>query len=148
VQSASFSLLILRLAGRMSLCRVSAAEHASLVQRLAESFNDKRKKGLAKLHGSGFGGSGYRFDLHEDDVHNAIKKRHAIEYKQPGDEDAEAPRIPGSGALVPAGGGSDAFDVGRGQYPPEPRIGGAKFSAVEAPPEVANVSEVRLEGLP
>ena len=57
-----------------------------VMQRLATKFSDKRKKGLVKSHGSGYGGSGFRFDFHEDDAHNAIKHRHALEWKQPNDD--------------------------------------------------------------
>lgn len=112
------------------------------MQRLADKFNDKKKKGLVKAHGSGFGGSGFRFDFHEDDAHNAIKKRHAIEYKTPGDDegggDAAAARGKEDMANAWAGAEASAADV-RGQ-------GAAKYtytSLTEQPPEVANISDVR-----
>lgn len=125
------------------------------VQRLADRYNDKRKKGLVKGHGSGFGGRGFRFDFHEDDAYDAIKKRHAIEFKQPGDEApapqaaTAAPAPAAAAADGPAGGidpEQEAAAANANTGLPEARgvAGGAKFSAVaDLPPEFANVSEER-----
>ncbi len=41
---------------------------------LAEEFANKRKAGTAQAHGSGFGGSGFKFDAAEDDRHRNERK--------------------------------------------------------------------------
>eukprot|EP00884_Botryococcus_braunii_P023090 jgi/Botrbrau1/9465/Bobra.0252s0086.1 len=41
---------------------------------LAESFNAKRKAGTAHAHGSGYGGSGFKFNLEEDEQRRAARK--------------------------------------------------------------------------
>jgi ATP-dependent RNA helicase DDX46/PRP5 len=41
---------------------------------MAESFQGKRKAGLVQAHGSGYGGSGYKFDATEDDSKKAERK--------------------------------------------------------------------------
>ena len=64
------------------------------VQKLADRFNERRKKGLAKAHGSGYGGSGFSFDVEEESAHNAHKKTLALEYRQPGDHDGDDNRDP------------------------------------------------------
>lgn len=108
------------------------------MQKLADGFKAKRKKGLARLHGSGFGGSGFKFDQHEDDVHTAIKKRHAIEYRQPGDEAAVKPDAAAAAAHQDA---MQRFDDGVGGD--GGRITAKYATTVEPPPEVLNISEVR-----
>ena len=60
------------------------------MQELCKGFEAKRKQGKAVLHGSGYGGSGFRFDQHEDDVHLAIKMRHAVDLKAPADDGDDA----------------------------------------------------------
>jgi ATP-dependent RNA helicase DDX46/PRP5 len=47
---------------------------------LAEAFARKRKDGTAQAHGSGFGGSGFKFNLLEDGKTKAERKAQAIEY--------------------------------------------------------------------
>lgn len=41
---------------------------------MAESFGVKRKAGTAQAHGSGFGGTGFKFDKAEDDRHQNERK--------------------------------------------------------------------------
>ena len=102
---------------------------------MADKFNDKKKRGLVKGHGSGFGGSGFRFDFHEDDAHNAIKKRHAIEFQPQGDNASAA-----DGAAKEA--------TKETMQAAESAIvrteASAKYATtVEQAPEVAHMSEVR-----
>lgn len=44
------------------------------LEALAEGFNTKRKAGTAQAHGSGFGGSGFKFDAAEEQEHKAERK--------------------------------------------------------------------------
>ena len=46
---------------------------------IAEEFEKKRKAGLARGHGSGFGGSGYKFTAAEDDMFRSLQKAAARE---------------------------------------------------------------------
>jgi len=48
-----------------------------LLQALADAFNAKRKAGLVQGHGSGYGGSGYKFDKEEDAQVKAARKSKA-----------------------------------------------------------------------
>ena len=41
---------------------------------LAESFGAKRKAGTAQAHGSGYGGSGFKFDTLEEEERRAVRK--------------------------------------------------------------------------
>jgi ATP-dependent RNA helicase DDX46/PRP5 len=41
---------------------------------LANSFNEKRKTGQVQQHGSGYGGSGYKFNSEEDEQRKAARK--------------------------------------------------------------------------
>ena len=41
---------------------------------MADSFEAKRKAGTAQQRGSGFGGSGFKFDASEDNAVKAYKK--------------------------------------------------------------------------
>ncbi|KAL6183905.1 hypothetical protein ACLB2K_045315 [Fragaria x ananassa] len=47
---------------------------------LADSFMAKVKQGLAQAHGTGYGGSGFKFNVEEDEVRRAAKKAQAKEY--------------------------------------------------------------------
>lgn len=47
---------------------------------LAESFDKKKKAGTAKTHGSGFGGSGFKFDEAEEKKVKEMKKKAAKEF--------------------------------------------------------------------
>ena len=44
------------------------------LQQLADQFTQKKSKGLALAHGSGYGGSGFKFDEHEEDERKALRK--------------------------------------------------------------------------
>lgn len=44
------------------------------LEALAEAFQVKRKAGTAQAHGSGFGGSGFKFDAAEEQEHRAERK--------------------------------------------------------------------------
>ena len=41
---------------------------------LAESFNGKRARGEAQARGSGYGGSGFKFDVGEEEARNAERR--------------------------------------------------------------------------
>jgi len=56
------------------------------LQSMADAFSKRRAAGLVQAHGSGFGGSGYKFDSAEEDKRIAERKALMAEYKQ-GDED-------------------------------------------------------------
>ena len=47
---------------------------------LAQGFEAKRKAGLVKAHGSGFGGSGFKFNEAEDEMVKMLKKAAAKEF--------------------------------------------------------------------
>ncbi|CAO2826474.1 unnamed protein product [Amaranthus hypochondriacus] len=47
---------------------------------LADGFMAKVKQGLEQTHGTGFGGSGFKFDEQEDEARKAAKKAQAKEY--------------------------------------------------------------------
>ncbi|XP_050376771.1 DEAD-box ATP-dependent RNA helicase 42 [Argentina anserina] len=47
---------------------------------LADNFMAKVKQGLAQAHGTGYGGSGFKFNVEEDEVRRAAKKAQAKEY--------------------------------------------------------------------
>lgn len=44
------------------------------LEAMAESFGVKRKAGTVQAHGSGFGGSGFKFNAEEDERHNNERK--------------------------------------------------------------------------
>jgi len=58
----------------------SGAPIPSDVAALAEGFERKKAAGLAKSHGSGFGGSGFKFDKAEDDMIKALKRATARQF--------------------------------------------------------------------
>lgn len=41
---------------------------------LAENFNGKRARGEAQARGSGYGGSGFKFDAGEEEARNAERR--------------------------------------------------------------------------
>lgn len=41
---------------------------------LAENFNGKRARGEAQARGSGYGGSGFKFDVGEEEARNAERR--------------------------------------------------------------------------
>lgn len=50
------------------------------LKKMAVGFEVKRKAGMVKAHGSGFGGSGYKFDKAEDNLVKKLKKQVAKEF--------------------------------------------------------------------
>lgn len=44
------------------------------LQELADGFLQKKKQGLVQGHGSGYGGSGFKFDDDEEDRRRAARK--------------------------------------------------------------------------
>jgi len=50
------------------------------LKKMAVEFEVKRKAGTVKAHGSGFGGSGYKFDKAEDNLVKKLKKQVAKEF--------------------------------------------------------------------
>lgn len=126
-------------------CAVIAA--AATVQKLADGFADKRKKGLARAHGSGFGGSGFRFNQDEDEAYEAVRKRHAIEYKVDGDDNDKETR---SEAAAAAAAAATAQAYAEAQHAPSAAPSGPRhMPEYLLPEEVAHVSEVRaVRGCP
>ncbi|WIA28105.1 hypothetical protein OEZ86_010685 [Tetradesmus obliquus] len=57
------------------------------LQALADAFQAKRKAGLVQGHGSGYGGSGYKFDKSEDAKIKAARKSKAKEFGIVDDEE-------------------------------------------------------------
>lgn len=75
----------------------SGAPIPSDVAALAEGFERKRAAGLAKSHGSGFGGSGFKFDKAEDDMIRALKRATARQFGVVEEsEEEEEEEVPGS----------------------------------------------------
>ena len=106
------------------------------VQKIADRFNDKRKKGLVKGHGTGFGGRGFKFNDEEDEQYDAVKFRLKAQLTAGGEEGggagAEAARAEVAAAMAASDGAA-------------PAGASAKYAfATELPPEVANMSDVRL----
>jgi superfamily II DNA/RNA helicase len=67
--------------------RESGAPVPEDLQAMADAFGGKRKAGLVQAHGSGYGGSGFKFDASEEDLHKQARKAEAKKY---GAEQAEA----------------------------------------------------------
>lgn len=57
-------------------------EIPSDLQTMCDAFTKKRETGLAQAHGSGYGGSGFKFDAHEENKRLAERKALMAEYKQ------------------------------------------------------------------
>ena len=108
------------------------------MQKLCKGFEAKRKQGKAVLHGSGYGGSGFRFDQHEDDVHLAIKMRHAVDLKAPADDGDDAASNAARAALHTLRKRTEAHGDGEAA-----RIAAKYCATAEQPPECVNVSDVR-----
>ena len=108
------------------------------MQKLCKGFEAKRKQGKAVLHGSGYGGSGFRFDQHEDDVHLAIKMRHAVDLKAPADDGDDAAGDAARAALHTLREHTEAHGDGEAA-----RIAAKYCATAEQPPECVNVSDVR-----
>jgi ATP-dependent RNA helicase DDX46/PRP5 len=80
---------------------------------LADAHMRARKAGTAQAHGSGFGGSGFKFDTLEDGKTKAERKAQAIEYGadtsvlgSSSDEEEEAAEAPGAGIVQTRGAGA------------------------------------------
>jgi ATP-dependent RNA helicase DDX46/PRP5 len=58
----------------MQALKESGAAVPGDLEALAEAFQVKRKAGTAQAHGSGFGGSGFKFDAAEEQEHKAERK--------------------------------------------------------------------------
>jgi len=57
------------------------------LQAMCTSFSKKRDAGLVQAHGSGFGGTGFKFDAKEENQRLADRKALAAEFKQGGGDD-------------------------------------------------------------
>ncbi|KAL6777513.1 hypothetical protein ACKKBF_B21785 [Auxenochlorella protothecoides x Auxenochlorella symbiontica] len=80
--------------------RESGAAVPADLAALAESFEAKRRAGTAKLHGSGFGGSGFKFSSAEDNLVKALRRATAKEYGiVEGDEEEEAEAAEGGDGI-------------------------------------------------
>ena len=90
------------------------------------------------LHGNGYGGSGFRFDQHEDGVHLAIKMRHAVDLKAPANEGDDAAGDAARSALHTLRERTEAHGDGEAA-----RIAAKYCATAEQPPECVNVSDVR-----
>ena len=108
------------------------------MQKLCKGFDAKRKQGKAVLHGSGYGGSGFRFDQHEDGVHLAIKMRHVVDLKAPADDGDDAAGDAARAALHTLREHTEAHGDGEAA-----RIAAKYCATAEQPPECVNVSDVR-----
>lgn len=109
-----------------------------LMQKLCKGFESKRKQGKAVLHSSGYGGSGFRFDQHEDDVHLAIKMRHAVDLKNPAEDGEDTAGDAARAALNTLRERTEAHGDGEAA-----RIAAKYCVTNEQPPECINVSDVR-----
>ncbi|KAF3330340.1 DEAD-box ATP-dependent RNA helicase 42-like protein [Carex littledalei] len=74
---------------------------------LAVKFMAKVKQGTETVHGTGYGGSGFKFNEEEDDARKAVKKAQLKEYgyeedKSDSDSEDEAVRKTGGVATLPA----------------------------------------------
>ncbi|KAJ0559647.1 putative RNA helicase [Helianthus annuus] len=70
---------------------------------LADQFTAKVNKGLVRAHGTGYGGSGFKFNEEEDEVRKAAKKAQAKEYgfeEDKSDSDDESDRVSKSGGDI------------------------------------------------
>ena len=47
---------------------------------IADNFTAKRKRGEVQAHGSGYGGSGFKFDAEEEELRNAERKVQACPF--------------------------------------------------------------------
>lgn len=117
---------------------LQTATTGMLVQKLCKGFESKRKQGKAVLHSSGYGGSGFRFDHHEDDVHLAIKMRHAVDLKNPAEDGDDAAGDAARAALNSLRERTEAHGDGEAA-----RIAAKYCVTAEQPPECVNVSDVR-----
>jgi len=105
------------------------------VAALAESFARQRKDGTAQAHGSGFGGSGFKFSAIEDGGKKAERKAQAIEYgadpnaMASSDDEEEAPAEEEN-----RGGVTQTRGVPAPPPPPATGWGGAALPGAPPPP--------------
>eukprot|EP00210_Caulerpa_lentillifera_P003457 g3299.t1 len=59
------------------------------LQQLSDQFTAKKNKGLAIAHGSGYGGSGFKFDEHEEDERKAVRKAQQREFRMDEESDSD-----------------------------------------------------------
>ena len=85
----------------------SGAAVPSDLAALAEGFERKRKAGTARGHGSGYGGSGFKFNEAEDEMIKSLKKAAAKEFGGGGDDAAAG----GGGGEEGSGGHGDQLDL-------------------------------------
>jgi len=95
----------------------SSAAVPSDLEAMALAFDSKRKAGLAKAHGSGFGGSGFKFDRAEDDQVRAAKKATAREFgivdgSESEEEDDGIREVAATGKAGAAGHPTDEISTG------------------------------------
>ncbi|KAK9806771.1 hypothetical protein WJX72_002237 [[Myrmecia] bisecta] len=87
--------------------RESQAPVPKDLQALADAFNEKRKAGLVQAHGSGYGGSGFKFDNAEDESRKAgrkeaVKQLNRAEGIEESDEEEDGDvRLAGTGPVAP-----------------------------------------------
>ncbi|GIL79866.1 hypothetical protein Vretifemale_9037 [Volvox reticuliferus] len=84
--------------------RESGAAVPQDLQALADSFHTKHKAGLVKAHGSGYGGSGFKFDTNEEERFRVDKKAKAkaMGLEVEGEEDAEEAALDAAVAALEA----------------------------------------------
>jgi len=61
----------------------SAAPIPKDLQALADAFNEKRKAGTVQAHGTGYGGTGFKFDTNEEEERRAARKVCIFYYPRP-----------------------------------------------------------------
>ena len=62
----------------MKALKESGAPIPKDLQVLADAFNEKRKAGTVQAHGTGYGGTGFKFDTTEEEERRAARKVCAI----------------------------------------------------------------------
>lgn len=84
------------------------------LQTLADGFRDKVKAGLVQHHGSGYGGTGFKFNDTEDDAFKQLRKAKAKELRG-ADDTHDAPSSDSDdGAVIRRAGTSAAPSLGNG----------------------------------
>ncbi|KAF8072380.1 RH42 [Scenedesmus sp. PABB004] len=136
--------------------RESGAAVPQDLQALADSFTAKRKAGLVQGHGSGFGGSGFKFDKDEDSLVKAARKSKAKEFGivvedgEDGDDDRD--KLPGLGDdddnIRPAGTSAAAAAAGAGGGAGLPLITPVPITSVAVPGLAAAPAANGLPGAP
>lgn len=107
---------------------------------LADGFMTKVNQGLEQAHGTGYGGSGFKFNEEEDEVRRAAKKAQAKEY---GFEEDKSDSEDEDEGIRKAGG-----DISHQAALAEAIAAATKASAASAPTPVTPVPLVPNGGLP